>query len=278
MEELSTEAVCFANAYTAASPCVPSRHTTLTGRNPWMLGCNGNMKFSMGEETTWMSLLRDRGYCCVSVGKTHLVHAGSYHIQVPVARSFCDQQGWDHFHPAPSPQTTKAATFYEGEVHIPLLIRFPDARGAGLRPPYLASNIDLVLTLLDILNVKADVSVPGDSLVPMIDEDRPVRDAVICATSGAMMLRTETAKFWYDHRHGDGEMYDLASDPDELNNLFPDPGHCELRRELVERMLHLRMEDDYRDALPTDRERRIHREVESSYEPDVVTWRLSQKT
>ena len=414
MEELSTEAVCFANAYTAASPCVPSRHTTLTGRNPWMLGCNGNMKFSMGEETTWMSLLRDRGYCCVSVGKTHLVHAGSYHIQVPVARSFGDQQGWDHFHPAPSPETeenyfdvhatrracdalqrlrnaqpfalfvgfhaphepyvmpqrylehvspagvplprarradeyqtksaayrarvdhfrrmfgnidddavrrgiaghhcllkmvddclgrildtlrgldllgntllifssdhgdllgehnlfNKAATFYEGEVHIPLLIRFPDARGAGLRLPHLASNIDLVPTLLDILNLKADVSLPGHSLVPMIDQGHPVRDAVTCATSGAMMLRTETAKFWYDHRHGDGEMYDLASDPDELNNLFPDPGHCELRRELVERMLHLRMEDDYRDALPTDRQRRIHREVESSYEPEVVT-------
>jgi arylsulfatase A-like enzyme len=85
-----------------------------------------------------------------------------------------------------------------------------------------------------------------------------------------MMVRTGTHKLWYDHRSRDGELYDLAADPDELENLYDRPEHADLRRQLFERMLHVRLEDDGRAALPTARERRLQREVWSSREPEVV--------
>ena len=413
LERLADDSVTFGSMYVAASPCVPSRAAFLTGRHSWMAGCSSNAKFVMGGQTTWMSILRDYGYACVSVGKTHLVHAGSYHIQVPVGRTFGDQGDWDHFEPAASPAAeedyfdvhatrrtcealdrlkdaqpfalflglhaphepyvmprryldfvdpadaplpkarradeyrgksasyrervehfralfgeiddeatrrgiaghhcllklvddclgrvldalrdlglldntlvvytadhgdllgehglfNKAATFYEGEVRVPFMLRFPDGRGAGARLPHLASTIDVVPTLLEILGVTADVSLPGRSLVPMIDRGAVLRDAVTCATVRGMMVRTEASKLWYDHRSGDGEMYDLAADPDELDNLYDAPERADLRRTLFERMLHARLEDDARDALPTERDRRLHREVWSSYEPEVV--------
>jgi hypothetical protein len=85
-----------------------------------------------------------------------------------------------------------------------------------------------------------------------------------------MMVRTDRHELWYDHRAGDGEMYDLAADSMELTNLYADPAYAELRRALVERMLHVRMADDWRDSLPTEADKRRQREVWSSDEPEVV--------
>jgi arylsulfatase A-like enzyme len=164
----------------------------------------------------------------------------------------------------------KAATFYEGEVRVPFMLRFPDGRGAGGHVPHLASTIDVAPTLFDLLGVDADESLPGRSLLPAMQDAGPLRDAVTCATVRGMMVRTERHKLWYDHRSRDGELYDLATDPDELENLYDRPEHAELRRQLFERMLHARLEDDWRDALPTAREKRLQREVWSSYEPEVV--------
>ena len=104
LEKLAAESVSFNRCYTAAMACVPSRHVMLAGRHDWALNCSGNGRFAMNEGQTWMSILRERGYRSVSVGKTHMVHAGSYHIQVPVGRTFGDAGDWDHFHPAASPE------------------------------------------------------------------------------------------------------------------------------------------------------------------------------
>ena len=104
LEGLARESVVFDRMYCAASPCVPSRASFLTGRHPWQVGVSSNAKFLMDGATTWMSVLRDQGYACVSVGKTHMVHAGSFHVQVPLGRTFGDQDGWDHFHRAASPE------------------------------------------------------------------------------------------------------------------------------------------------------------------------------
>lgn len=111
LEQLASESVVFENFFTSAMACVPSRQAMLSGRQEWMSRSCGNWKFFTGEDTTWMSILRDSGYRCVSVGKTHMVHSGSFHIQVPVRESFGGQTGWDHFHPAATPEPDE--TFFD---------------------------------------------------------------------------------------------------------------------------------------------------------------------
>ncbi|MEQ2526728.1 DUF4976 domain-containing protein [Robertmurraya yapensis] len=415
MEQLRSESVTFGNFFTAASPCVPSRHTFLTGRHPWKIGVSGNVKFSTEGETTWMSLLRDYGYRCVSVGKTHMIHAGSFHIQVPVGKSFGDQDGWNHFEPAATPEQeenyfdihvarracdalerlnvdedpfalfigfhaphepyvmpekyldyckpedvslpenrkqeeyetkseayrrrydlfrskfgeitdemmkkgiaghycllkmvddclgmitdklkeknllentlivfaadhgellgehgifNKAATAYESEVRVPFMIRFPDGYKAGETVDTLASSIDFVPTLFELMGLNPDARLPGHSLVPSIKEGLPVRDYVTLADGhGTMGIRTKDYKLWYNSHFKDGELYDLNEDPQELNNLYHKPEALELRSKLFELMLHARVADDERDNLPTKRERLLHSEVKASYEPEVV--------
>ena len=163
----------------------------------------------------------------------------------------------------------KAATYYEGEIRVPFMMRFPDGRHAGRGVPQFGSGIDILPTIMDYLGIEAGIPVPGVSLRPLIEEDRPIRDHVTCATARSMMIRTADHKLWYNCDDGDGEMYNLRSDADELTNLYDDPSERELRGDLFQRMLHSRMNDDMRYSKPTDREVRLHDEVHASYEPET---------
>ncbi|MFC1736981.1 sulfatase-like hydrolase/transferase [Candidatus Hydrogenedentota bacterium] len=414
MEHLASESASFDHFYTAASPCVPSRISFLTGRNPWTANVWSNMRFMTGSERTWMSMLRNHGYRCVSVGKTHMVHAGSFHLQTRTGDSYGEYQPWDHFHPAASPakeedyfdvlateQTceslrmlkarekpfaiflgfhaphepytmpekyldyvkpeeaplpkarckdelktksqgvrkrvemltgkfgditqddmvrkavagyhcilkmiddclgkvlgelkkldlldntliiytsdhgemlgdhwmfNKAAGFYEQEVRIPFMMRFPDGSHAGKRIDGLASSVDYVPTLFDVLGIEEDVSLPGKSLMPMIEDGEELRDAVTCATRAGFMLRTKTHKLWCNAEANDGEMYDLIADPDELDNLYDKPEHKQLRGELYEKMLHVRMDEDMVDNDGLKIDALIHDEASVCYEPEI---------
>nr|WP_144923526.1 sulfatase-like hydrolase/transferase [Paenibacillus bovis] len=414
MEKLRSESIAFDNFFTAASPCVPSRHTFLTGRHPWKTGVSGNAKFSTGKETTWMSILREYGYRSVSVGKTHMIHAGSFHIQVPVGNSFGNQDGWNHFEPVATPESddnyfdiqvarracdaleklstrepfamfvgfhaphepyvmpekyldfcrpedielpdninseeyasksesfrrrhdhfkkmfgnisedmkrkgiaahycllkmiddcigmikdklieqnlldntiiifcadhgdllgehglfNKAATHYDAESRVPFMIRIPDGSKAGESINHLASSVDFVPTLFDLMGLTPDVSLPGHSLVPAMNEGKEIRDYVTLADgNGTMGIRTKEYKLWYNPHHRDGEMYDLVNDPGEMNNLYNKQEFAKLRSELFELMLHARLIDDDRDNKPTKRDWLLHDEVKASNEPEVV--------
>lgn len=165
----------------------------------------------------------------------------------------------------------KAATHYESEARVPFMLRFPDGYKAGASVDHLASSIDFVPTLFDLMGLSPDVSLPGHSLVPSIKEGKAVRDYVTLADGhGTMGVRTKEHKLWYNSQHQDGEMYDLTDDPHELKNLYHDKEDSKLRMELFELMLHARVSDDERDNIPTKRERLLHDEISASYEPEVV--------
>jgi hypothetical protein len=56
------------------------------------------------------------------------------------------------------------------------------------------------------------------------------------------IVRTKDAKLTLDLKTGAGEMYDLAKDPDEMDNIFDDPEARELRERLIA-MIHQRPND-----------------------------------
>jgi len=55
--------------------------------------------------------------------------------------------------------------------------------------------------------------------------------------------------------HGDpwGELYDLSNDPHEMDNLFEDPDHREVRARLMEELAYRQMELAERSPLPMGR-------------------------
>ena len=130
---------------------------------------------------------------------------------------------------------------FDTSVKIPCLIRRPGQVPAGVVNTDLLSQYDWLPTLMEYLGEADRVpdGLPGRSFAPLLagtsiaerksiyvfDEYGPVR-----------MIRSREWKLVWRYPAGPHELYNLAKDPDERDNLFSQPGHTErirsLRREL----------------------------------------------
>jgi arylsulfatase A-like enzyme len=142
----------------------------------------------------------------------------------------------------------KGCRFYEGAVHVPLIISWPAQAQSGLVSDALVELTDLVPTLLDALDLPISKHVQGRSLLPILkgaaDPDHH-RDFVRCEyhdtldrpyASHANMLRTDRYKLVVYHGHEVGELYDLEADPDEFHNLWDDPAMQETKHALIKQL------------------------------------------
>jgi arylsulfatase len=142
----------------------------------------------------------------------------------------------------------KGCRFYEGAVHVPLIISWPAQAQSGLVSDALVELTDLVPTLLDALDLPISAHVQGRSLLPILkgeaDPDHH-RDFVRCEyhdtldrpyASHANMLRTDRYKLVVYHGHEVGELYDLEADPDEFHNLWDDPAMQEMKHGLIKQL------------------------------------------
>jgi arylsulfatase A-like enzyme len=104
-------------------------------------------------------------------------------------------------------------------VHVPFLLRWPDARGAGVRTQALVEPADLWATLADFFQV-ADLpaSPSGRSLLPVVaDESLVLRDRLcIAGTASEQAIRTPA---WYLRSTPAPELYAKPDDRWEVNNV-----------------------------------------------------------
>ncbi len=124
---------------------------------------------------------------------------------------------------------------YEPSTHIPLIVRFPRLVSAGTTPNVLASNVDIAPTMLALGGVSVPRTMDGRSLTSALRNDSSaIRTELLIEYysdkefprvkgMGYKAVRTDQYKFIrYDELRGMDELYDLAADPYELNNLLPD--------------------------------------------------------
>ncbi len=149
----------------------------------------------------------------------------------------------------------KGPMMYEPAVRVPLIMRWPGGIPAGRTVPDTVQWIDVASTALAAAQVSGAARTQGQSLLPLArgDEDAPSRGWALCEYRNSghpyddpahlTMLRTGRWKLVVHHgapatgRVRDGELYDLVDDPDELHNLWHDPGHLETRVDLQEQLL-----------------------------------------
>ena len=123
---------------------------------------------------------------------------------------------------------------YEGSTGVPLIMAGPDIP-AGRRVEQIASHVDLFPTILDAMGVPLeaeDADLPGRSLWPaMRGEETEVTGFAeyhaVGSKAGSFMLRDGDMKLIY-HVGMPAQLFDLATDPDELHDLGPD--HPEVAR------------------------------------------------
>jgi arylsulfatase A-like enzyme len=183
--------------------------------------------------------------------------AGSWDDTIIVLTSDHAEMMGDHF-------MLGKGGFFDGSFHIPLIIRDPRHRtAAGVSIDRFTEAVDIVPTLLDLLDEEPPPHLDGRSLKPFLDGREPdnwreaahwefdfrsVADGDAERHFGIgprqcnlAVVRTENFK--YVHFGGlPPLLFDLEKDRDELTNVAADPAYLPVRLELAERLLAWRAE------------------------------------
>lgn len=126
---------------------------------------------------------------------------------------------------------------YDVNTHVPLIMRYPPLFPEKKQIQDLVQHIDLVPTILEILNINVDEDFDGKSLLPLISHPKTDHRSVIFTEESYVQrkraIRTKDYKYicalseekamcrYCERIHGGlKELYDLNLDPDETENII----------------------------------------------------------
>jgi N-acetylglucosamine-6-sulfatase len=136
---------------------------------------------------------------------------------------------------------------YEETSRVPLIMRGPGVP-AGLTDPRPVANIDIAPTIVDAASAEPQRVLDGRSLLPLMDDPGLWwgRDILLENGKGANKVTPyraiRTGRFVYAQhlQTGEYELYDLLTDPFQLNNLDGVPRYHRIQRDLASRLRLLR--------------------------------------
>ena len=144
---------------------------------------------------------------------------------------------------------------YEESLRTPLVIRYPAEIAPTQVNNNLVLNLDMTPTLLDLAGIEIPPEMQGRSLRPLMTETPPIewRDAIYYRyyefPHGWHKVRPHygirTDRYKLIHFQGDmdlWELFDLQSDPNELNNLYGQDEYSAIQGGLHTRLTELRRE------------------------------------
>ena len=147
--------------------------------------------------------------------------------------------------------------FYEQAVRIPMIMRWPGHIERGRRVIDLVEMVDVMPTVLHLMNLPVPPDLQGVDLVPLLErkpgarghdvvfseylenEEAMVRSAryklIVCTGRRLREDGYQTAEPW--RLPGPYErLYDMVADPEETTDLSRDPGHASVKEDLLQRM------------------------------------------
>jgi arylsulfatase A-like enzyme len=113
--------------------------------------------------------------------------------------------------------------FFNEIAHIPLIIHHPDhMHRAGERRRALTQTTDIMPTLLDLFGVAAPETAEGYSLLPLLEQDKPLREAVLYGMFGAGTNITDGryTYFCYPRDMTRQQLYEYTLMPMHLKSMF----------------------------------------------------------
>jgi arylsulfatase A-like enzyme len=141
---------------------------------------------------------------------------------------------------------------YEESFRTPLMMRLPEPLSAHGDITQMVQNIDFAPTFLELAGVKPPADMQGISLVPLLMGRKPGnwRDALYYhyyeypaehAVRRHYGIRTDRYKLIHFYNDIDAwELYDLQTDPHEMNNLIDNPAYDRVESHLRKKLAALR--------------------------------------
>jgi arylsulfatase A-like enzyme len=113
----------------------------------------------------------------------------------------------------------------EEQVHVPLVLIFPDAAHVGKRVETMVELVDLLPTFLDYMDIPLFPQVQGRSMRPLLEGDAHEwgKQAVFLQGSDEIAVRRENWKLVVNLLDGKRTLYHLGLDPQEGANLLETP-------------------------------------------------------
>jgi arylsulfatase A-like enzyme len=127
-------------------------------------------------------------------------------------------------------------------MHVPLIFRHPGHVPKGRRVDLLVSNVDFLPSILDYLGMRSrhttKPELPGRSFAAELT-GKAIDDwdnTIYYEFENVRAIRTDDWKYIERFRQEPNELYDLAEDPRELNNLIGQPEHAATQKRLAARL------------------------------------------
>jgi arylsulfatase A-like enzyme len=147
---------------------------------------------------------------------------------------------------------------YEEALRIPLLARWPGNIKPGSTSDDIVLNLDFAQTMIDAAGAQPDPNMQGRSFLPILKGQTPSdwRQSMYYRyyyshfeTEPHWGVRTHQYKLIYFNRIDQWELFDLANDPQEMNNVYSDPEYADIVSELKQELQ--RLQTYYKDD-PSD--------------------------
>ncbi|TWU33927.1 sulfatase family protein [Novipirellula artificiosorum] len=142
---------------------------------------------------------------------------------------------------------------FEESFRMPFIIRWPGMVKAGSKPEELIQNIDYAPTFLEAAKLKIPSAVQGRSLVPLLKGNNSNwRDSLYYAyyelgehaVPQHFGVRTDRHKLMYFPQSDEWNLFDLQTDPQEMQSVHSDPAYERTREALTAEYHRLREKYD----------------------------------
>ncbi len=130
---------------------------------------------------------------------------------------------------------------YRSICRVPMILRYPSKVSSGVERDDLVESVDVFPTLCDLSELPMPNTAQGRSMLPILgDEPKPIRGTAITENCYRKAITDKRYRFVANLVKETDELFDIKSDPWELNNLINDSDYhditYQLQRKLINRL------------------------------------------
>jgi choline-sulfatase len=127
--------------------------------------------------------------------------------------------------------TFHKGSIYERSVSVPFIVHCP-ARFRPQQIDALAGHVDLMPTILSLAGATIPSAVEGKDMTPLFSgQKKSIQDHVMIEIGHNIGIIEDSWKMFV-YPNGEGELYNIDTDPDELKNLYFNPQYTKIKEEL----------------------------------------------